>query len=229
MKTISDDPDLPFGAIIHQVLDVNGKVTSAMNIVGGKEGAGEEGSWDTWRKSLPSQMLSKQSPELAIQQLNVTYERRLKEFDEINSLTNPTVRKDLLVKFADSTDSAAVHMQAAAMPKQATKVLLPVPSMKPTEIYAPHMNNGDRVALVRFPHGGTFEIPQLTVNNRNREARKLLGTEPEDAVGIHHKVAERLSGADFDGDTVLVIPNKRRDIKSTAALEGLKDFDPMML
>ena len=32
------------------------------------------------------------------------------------------------------------------------------------------MRDGERVALIRFPHGGTFEIPQLTVNNRNREA-----------------------------------------------------------
>jgi hypothetical protein len=36
-----------------------------------------------------------------------------------------------------------------------------------------------------------------------------------------------LSGADFDGDTVLVIPNNKRQITSTRALEDLKDFDPM--
>ena len=135
---------------------------------------------------------------------------RLKEFDEINSLTNPTVRKELLLKFADSTDSAAVHLKAANLPRQATKVILPIPSMKPNEIYAPNMRDGERVVLVRFPHGGTFEIPELTVNNSNREARKILGTAAKDAVGIHHSVAERLSGADFDGDTVLVIPNNKK-------------------
>lgn len=229
MKELSDDPELPFGSIVRQLHDPKtGKVNSAINLVGAKEGAGEEGSWDTWKRNLPSQMLSKQSPALAKQQLNLTYDRRLREFNEINSLTNPTVRKDLLLKFADSTDAAAVHLQAAAMPRQVTKVLLPVPSMKPTEVYAPGFNNGDRVALIRFPHGGTFEIPQLTVNNRNREARRLLGRNPEDAIGIHHKVAERLSGADFDGDFVLVIPNNKGSIKSNPPLEGLKGFDPMV-
>jgi hypothetical protein len=223
-----DDPDLPFGAITHQVHGPDGKVSSVMNLVGTKEGSGEEGSRDSWSKNLPSQMLSKQSPNLAKQQLNVTYDRRKTEFDEIKSLTNPTVKKDLLVKFADSTDAAAVHLKAASLPKQATKVILPVSSMKPTEIYAPTMRDGERVALVRFPHGGTFEIPELTVNNRNREARKMLGTTARDAVGIHHSVAERLSGADFDGDTVLLIPNKRGSVKSTPALQDLKGFDPMV-
>jgi hypothetical protein len=228
MKEMSDDPENPFGAIVRQVHGPDGKVSSAMNIVGGKEGAGEEGSWDTWSKNLPSQMLSKQSPDLAKQQLNLTFERRVRELDEINSLTNPTVRKELLVKFADQTDAASVHLKAAALPRQATKVLLPVPTMKPNEIYAPSMRDGERVALIRFPHGGTFEIPQLTVNNRNPEARKLLGTAAKDAVGIHHSVAQRLSGADFDGDTVLVIPNNRRAVKSTPALEGLRGFDPQV-
>jgi hypothetical protein len=228
MQKMSDDPDNPFGAIVRQVHGPDGKVSSAMNIVGSptKEGAGEEGSWDTWSRNLPSQFLSKQSPTLAKQQLNVTFENRTRELNEINSLTNPIVRKDLLLKFADATDAAAVHLQAAALPRQATKVLLPVPSMKKTEIYAPSMRDGERVVLVRFPHGGTFEIPELTVNNRNREAQKLLGTSAKDAIGIHHSVAERLSGADFDGDTVLVIPNNRGSVKSTPALKDLQGFDP---
>lgn len=230
---ISDDPEIPFGAIIRQIHGPDGKVSSAMNIVGTKEGAGEEGAWDTWSRNLPSQFLSKQSPDLAKEQLNLTYERRRKEFDEISSLTNPTVRKELLLKFADSSDSASVHLKAASLPRQATKVLMPVPSMKPDEVYAPSMRDGERVALVRFPHGGTFEIPQLTVNNRNREARKLLGTggtdgRGHDSIGIHHSVAERLSGADFDGDTVLVIPNPHGRVESTPALEGLKGFDPQV-
>jgi hypothetical protein len=227
LKPLKDDPTNPFGAITRQVRDPKtGKVTSAMNKVGAKEGAGEEGAWDTWSRNLPSQMLSKQSPDLARQQLGVTYERRKKEFEEISSLTNPTVRQELLMKFADSTDSAAVHLKAAALPKQSTKVLMPVPSMKEHEIYIPSLNNGDRVALVRFPHAGPFEIPQLTVNNKNREARALLGSAAVDTVGVHHKVAERLSGADFDGDTVLVIPNHSGLVKSAPALEGLKNFDP---
>jgi hypothetical protein len=224
-----ENAENPFGAIVRQVHDPKtGKVISAMNMVGSptKEGSGEEGHWDTWSRNLSSQTLSKQRPELVEQQLDLTYDRRVREFNEINSLTNPTVRKDLLLKFGDSTDSAAVHLKAAALPRQATKVILPIASIKETEIYAPSMRDGERVALVRFPHAGTFEIPQLTVNNRNREARKILGPSAADAVGIHHKVAQHLSGADFDGDTVLVIPNNKRDIRSTPPLEGLKDFDP---
>ena len=163
------DPDNPFGAIVRQVHDSNGKVSSAMNIVN------EEGDWETWSKNLPAQMLSKQDPKLARSQLDLTYERRVNEYNGIKRLTNPTVRKKLLDSFADETDSAAVHLKAAALPGQATKVLLPVTSMKPNEVYAPSLQNGTRVALVRFPHGGTFEIPQLTVNNRNKEAQKLVG------------------------------------------------------
>jgi hypothetical protein len=222
MKPLSEDPDFPFGSIVRQIHGPDGKVTSAMNIVN------EEGNWDKWSRSLSSQMLSKQSPELAKQQLKMTHERRLREFNEISSLTNPTVRKELLLKFADSTDSAAVHLKAANLPRQANKVILPIASIKPGEIYAPTMRDGERVALIRFPHGGTFEIPQLTVNNKNREARSILGSAAKDAVGIHHSVAERLSGADFDGDTVLVIPNNKGSVKSTPALEGLKGFDPQV-
>ena len=228
MKEMESDPDFPFGSVVRQLPPdpKTGKLTSAMNIVGVREGSGVEGSWDRWSRTLSSQMLSKQDPSLAKQQLDLTFERRQNEFNEINSLTNPTVRKELLLKFADQTDSAAVHLKAANLPRQATKVILPVSSMKPTEVYAPSMRNGEQVALVRFPHGGTFEIPQLTVNNNNREARKLLGTSAKDAIGINHQVAHHLSGADFDGDTVLVIPNNRRTVKTTDPLEGLKGFDP---
>lgn len=228
MQEMTKDPENPFGSIVRQVHGPDGKVTSAMNMVGSptKEGSGEEGSWDKWSRNLSSQMLSKQSPDLAEQQLNLTFNNRLTQFKEINSLTNPTVRKDLLQKFADQTDAAAVHLQAASLPRQATKVILPINSIKPNEIYAPSMRDGERVALIRHPHGGTFEIPQLTVNNRNREARKILGTNARDAVGIHHTVAHHLSGADFDGDTVLVIPNNKGSVKNTPPLEGLKGFDP---
>lgn len=227
MKPLEKDPELPFGSIVRQIHGSDGKVSSALNIVGVKEGSGTEGSWDTWSRNLASQVLSKQSPDLAKTQLNVTFQRRTRELDEINSLTNPTVKKKLLLGFADSTDSAAVHLHAASLPRQSTKVILPLSTIKPGEVYARGLKDGERVALVRFPHGGTFEIPEATVNNRNREGRKLLGP-ASDAIGIHHSVAQRLSGADFDGDTVLVIPNNKRLIKSTAALEGLKNFDPMV-
>jgi DNA-binding NarL/FixJ family response regulator len=230
MKEISNDPEMPFGSIVRQVHGPDGKVTSAMNIVGSptKPGSGEEGDWDTWSRTLSSQVLSKQNPELARQQLNVTFERRVREHEEIRSLTNPTVRQELLTRFADQSDAASVHLKAASLPRQANRVLLPIASIKPNEIYAPTFRDGERVVVIRFPHGGTFEIPELTVNNRNREARKILGSAAKDAVGIHHSVAQHLSGADFDGDTVLVIPNNKRLVKNTPALEGLKGFDPQV-
>lgn len=220
MKAKSDDPDMPFSAVVSQLKDEHHNVISAINKVN------EEGDWDTWSKNLPSQFLSKQSPKLAKGQLDKTYENRRKEFDEITALTNPTVRKKLLETFADETDSAAVDLKAYHMPSQATKVLIPIKSIKENEVFCPSLTDGTRVSLVRFPHGGTFEIPEVTVNNKNREARRILGTSNPDAMGIHHKVAERLSGADFDGDYVLALPNMRGDIKSTPALEGLKGFDP---
>lgn len=221
MKKMSDDPEYPFGAVVRQSVDPKtGKVTSAMNIVN------EEGNWDKWSRNLSTQMLSKQSPSLAKQQLAITYERKQKEFEEIMKLTNPAVKKKLLEAFSDSVDSASVHLKAAAIPRQKTSVILPINSLSDKEIYAPNFRDGERVALVRYPHGGKFEIPELTVNNRHPEAIKAMGKQATDAVGINSKVAERLSGADFDGDTVLVIPNNNKLIKTAPALEGLKGFDP---
>lgn len=208
------DIDNPFGAMIKP-----GGQRGALNVLN------EEGDWHEWSKSLPSQMLSKQNKPLVQEQLGKAQQKKREELDEILALTNPAVKKKLLQSYSDDVDSAAVHLKAAAIPNQATQVIIPIPKMKDTEIYAPNFTDGDRVALVRFPHGGTFEIPELTVNNRQPDARKLLGPGAKDAVGINAKVAERLSGADFDGDTVLVIPNNSGKIKSTPALEGLKNFD----
>jgi transposase len=224
MKPIETDPDNPFGSYIRrQIIDdpggPNERVTSAMNIVN------EEGKWAEWSRTLSSQMLSKQKPTLAKAQLDMTYERRQKDLDDIMKLTNPTVRKRLLMDFAEGTDSASVHLKAAALPRQGVHVILPVSSIPPGQIYAPNYQNGERVVLVRHPHGGTFEIPELVVNNKHGESRKLLG-DSRDAVGIHHSVAQHLSGADFDGDTVLVIPNNQGRVTTSPALEGLKNFDP---
>jgi transcriptional regulator with XRE-family HTH domain len=218
------DEENPFGAMISRQLQSGepGKkrVTSAMNIVN------EEGDWDRWSKTLSSQMLSKQSKTLAKEQLGEALRRKQDEFDSLRQLTNPAVKQKLLKSFSDDADSSAIHLKAAALPGQRTHVILPVESMKPTEVYAPNFRDGDRVVLVRFPHGGKFEIPELIVNNRQPEARRTIGPNAKDAIGIHHTVAERLSGADFDGDTVLVIPNNNRKIKTEPALEGLKGFDP---
>ena len=233
MKAIeSDDPANPFGSIIRQHTDEHGKVTSVMNMVGSptRPESGEAGQWDKWSIALSTQMLSKQDPKFIQQQLDRTFDDKIREFDEINALTNPTVRRNLLNQFAEQTDSSAVDLKAASLKGTVNRVLLPIPSMKPTEIYSPNFNDGDRVVLIRHPHAGTFEIPELTVNNKNREARRLIGTGPNiiDAVGIHQSVAERLSGADFDGDTVLVIPNRRKSITTTDPLQELKGFDKMI-
>ena len=226
MKKIQDDPDNPFGAYIKAdgqswYTDKNGKKKlSAINKLK------EEGDWDTMSRNLSSQFLSKQPMQLINKQLKLTYADHVAEYDEIMSITNPTVRKKMLLDFADSCDSAVVHLKAAALPRQETRVILPVTKLKENEVYAPYLKNGEKVALVRYPHGGTFEIPELTVNNKNPSAKKILGN-AIDAIGINSKVAERLSGADFDGDTVIVIPtNSRVRVKSTPALAGLKDFDP---
>jgi DNA-binding CsgD family transcriptional regulator len=221
------DPDNPFGAVVRQLpkLDEHGNpikntVRSAMNIVN------DEGQWDTWSKNLSTQFLSKQSPTLIRQQLDMTYERKKNEFENIMRLTNPAVKRQLLESFADDVDASAVHLKAQHLPRQRTQVILPLNSLKENEVYAPNFKNGERVVLVRHPHGGVFEIPELTVNNRNPEGKKLLGEQAQDAIGIHHKVAERLSGADFDGDTVLVIPNNSGAVRHERALEGLKNFNP---
>ena len=116
-------------------------------------------------------------------------------------------------------------MKGAALPRQSTNVILPFPGLKENEIYAPNYRDGERVVLIRHPHGGPFEIPELTVNNRYKPARDLIGN-AIDAVGINSKVAERLSGADFDGDNVLTIPVKNVKIKTKSPLKELEDFDP---
>lgn len=230
LKPMKKDSDNPFGATIkgedrlvmaqRYYIDKNGKKQqSALNIVN------EEGDWNVWRKSLSSQMLSKQSPMLAKKQLKLAYDLKHEEYNEIMSLQNPVIKQQFLEKFADGCDSAAVHLKAAGLPRQASKVILPFPDMKETEIYAPSFRNGERVCLIRYPHGGTFEIPELTVNNKHKTANSLIHN-AKDAVGINPKVAERLSGADFDGDTVLVIPMSGVNIRTSNPLKGLKDFDP---
>ena len=234
LKKIKDDPDNPFGATIKAngqsfYDDPNGKfidpLTGKKQSLSAINKLKEEGDWDTMSKNLSSQFLSKQPMQLIKRQLDLTYADAEAEFDEICALTNPTIKRKLLMDFANECDSATVHLQAAALPRQKTQVILPITAMKETEIYAPNYKDGEQVALIRYPHGGTFEIPVLTVNNKNKSAKSILGN-VMDAVGINAKVAERLSGADFDGDQVVVIPtNSKVKIKSTDELKGLKGFD----
>lgn len=226
LKKIGKDPDNPFGAYIKAdgqsyYTDSDGKKKlSAINKLK------EEGDWDTMSRTLSSQFLSKQPMSLIKKQLGLTYADKEAEFDEIMSYTNPTIKKKLLMDFADECDSAITHLKAAALPRQESRVILPITQLKDNEVYAPYLDNGEKVVLIRYPHGGTFEIPELTVNNKNPSAKKILGN-AIDAIGINAKVAERLSGADFDGDSVTVIPvNDKVKVKTTRPLEGLKDFDP---
>ena len=226
------DKENPFGSLI--------KEKGGQNYYIGKDGKehlslinkrAEEGDWGEWADKLPSQFLAKQNLSMINKQLKITMDNKKAEYDEICSLTNPTVKKALLKSFSDDCDAAAVHLKAAALPRQKYQVLLPLTTIKDNEIYAPNYKDGEKVALVRYPHGGTFEIPILTVNNKNREGIKVISKNAKDAIGINNKVAERLSGADFDGDTAMVIPtagngkNMGVKITSTKELEGLKGFD----
>ena len=227
MKT--DDPTNPFGATIkkpsaggqHTYTDKNGvERLSAINKVR------DEGDWNSYTDSLAAQFLVKQPKKLIDQQLTLSYNRYLEDYENIQELTNPTVKKNRLMEFADTVDGAAVHLKAAALPRQSWKVILPTSDLPDNEVYAPTYNNGEKVALVRYPHAGTFEIPILTVNNNNKKTKKAYG-QIQDAVAFNSTVAERLSGADFDGDTVLVIPvGPKSNIKSTEPLKGLIGFEP---
>lgn len=202
----------PFGATIKP-----GRQLGALNMVT------EQGDWDEWAKDLSAQMLSKQPVKLVKDRLDATYDELLSGFNTLDSLTNPTVKKHLMEAYSKSLDSASRHLKAKGLPKTKAHVLLPFPDMNPGEVYAPQYDNGERVVLIRYPHGGIFEIPELVVNNRG-PAKKLLGN-AEDAIGIHPSVASKLSGADFDGDTVWVIPNTNRQIKTARSLKELKNFD----
>lgn len=219
-----NDPTNPFGSAITQKRYIDPKTgrkrLSALNYVH------EEGDWDDWNRALASQYLGKQRLSEAKKQLAVTQKRMQREYEAIMAITNPVVRRKLLLAFADSCDGKSVDLKAAAYPRQASQVILPVPSMNPKEVYAPNYRHGETVALVRFPHAGTFEIPILTVNNKHMGAQRRVGKNARDAIGIHPSVAERLSGADFDGDSVLVIPNNDGRVKSSPPLKGLEGFDP---
>jgi hypothetical protein len=142
--------DLPFGSVVRQMTNDKGKVTSVMNLMGNKETSGIEGGWEAWSSTLSSQMLSKQKPTLAKKQLDIAYNRQKVEFEEIMKLTNPVVKQRMLEDFADGADSAAVHLKAASLPRQATKVILPINSLKDNEIYAPSFRDGETVVLVRL-------------------------------------------------------------------------------
>lgn len=229
LKEAKADPDNPFGAAIK----ANGQST----YIGedGKEHLSpinklkEEGDWDTMSRNVSSQFLSKQPKKLIENQLKLTVADYKDQYDEIMRYDNPTVKKKLLNDFADTVEGTSMTLKASAFPGQSTKVILPINKIKETEAYCPTYENGTRLALIRYPHAGTFEIPIVTVNNKNLSGKRNLGA-IQDAIGINAKVAERLSGADFDGDTVMAIPvTDKVNIKSTPALKALEGFDPKVV
>lgn len=226
LKEAKADPDNPFGAAI--------KANGQSMYIGddGKEHLSpinklkEEGDWDTMSRNVSSQFLSKQPKKLIENQLNLTVADYKAQYDEIMRYDNPTVKKKLLNDFADTVEGTSMTLKASAFPGQSTKVILPINKIKETEAYCPTYENGTRLALIRYPHAGTFEIPIVTINNKNVSGKRNLGA-IQDAIGINAKVAERLSGADFDGDTVMAIPvTDKVNIKSTRALKALEGFDP---
>lgn len=221
------DKDNPFGATIvpeekggqRHYIDSNGvKQLSCINKVN------PEGSWEEWDKALASQFLSKQPNELAKAQLNISYLKQVEDYEAIKAITNPVVRKKELLNFADSCDEASADLKAWAMPRQSNRVLLPLSSLKEDECYCPDYKNGEKLVLIRYPHSGPTEILEVKVNNNNKDGQRLFGKTPRDVIAINPKMANKLSGADFDGDSVVVIPNNKGQIisKDNKHLE----FDP---
>ena len=225
------DQDNPFGALIKRGGQYEYTGSDGKQHLSPINKLREEGDWDSWSRNLSSQFLSKQPVKLIKQQIDLSVAEKRSELGDIKNLTNPVIKKKMLEDFANKCDSNATDLSVKGFKNQAFQVLLPLTSIKDNEIYAPNYKDGDTVALVRYPHGGTFEIPILKVNNKNTNAKKTMQN-AADAVGISPTTAAILSGADFDGDTALVIPmaSNKIAIKSTAnsgipALESLKAFD----
>lgn len=236
MKTIYDDdgnkiidPENPFGAAIkangqRTYLDADGNERqSCVNILK------EEGDWNEYSKSLAAQFLSKQSLPLIKDRLNASMDDVKDQLDQISKIENPAVRKKFLEEFADNCDTHAHELDAAAVSGQLTQVLLPIPSVPSGQIYAPNFKDGDKVALIRYPHAGIFEIPYLTVNNKIPGAVAALG-KCKDAVGVNKETLDQLSGADTDGDTAVIIPESSlapgTRVDHMPYLEGLVGYDP---
>ena len=243
LKDIEPDSNLPFGSAVvqqHYIDPKDGKEKlSAVQIVGtvtdDNHDRHTEGAWGNWSKNLPSQFLAKQNLTLVKKQLKADTILKEDEFDTIMSIKQPTVRKKLLEEFGDSCDKAAEDLKAAPIPGQRTHVLIASKTLKDNECYAPNYDNGQTLALVRFPHTGPFEIPVVKVNNNNKEMRESIGKNALDAIGINWNVASRLSGADFDGDNVIAIPITKKsagggfernvNIKSKEPLKELIGYD----
>lgn len=223
------DKENPFGATIIPIerggqskyIDKDGKEQwSCINKVN------EEGAWEKWNKVLAPQFLHKQPKELVEAQLDITYHRKLEEYEQISKVTNPTLKKKLLAEFADGCDESAVDLKAWAMPNQTTKVLLPLTTIDEKECYCPDYPPGTSLVCIRYPHSGPMEILRVKNNLSNKQGQEIFGSSPRDVIGISPKASYKLSGADFDGDTVVVIPDNIGRIKDQEYPERLRNFDP---
>lgn len=208
LKPIShDDPINPFGALIkadtgqYHYTDENGE--EKLGLINKKS---EEGDWNDWRRSVSAQFTSKQNIPLIKNQIKISLADKKAEFEAIKQLENPVLKKMLLMKFAQSCDSDAVDLRTGPMPGQSFQVLVPIPSLKDGECFAPQFETGTKVAVVRYPHADISEIPILTVNNKNKEGLELLGKYAKDCIGLSKRAEDQLSGADNDGDAAMVIP-----------------------
>lgn len=163
LKKIKNDPDNPFGSAIKDANlggqywydsktgeHISGSSDNPNKKLGLINKRADEGDWTEWKDALPSQFLSKQSKAMAEKQLGIAKANKMEEYAEICALQNPTVKKYYLHKFAESCDSAAIHLQAAALPGQKYHVILPMTSMGDTEVYAPNYADGTKLALVRL-------------------------------------------------------------------------------
>lgn len=231
----------PFGADLkasgqrHYIDSDGNEQLSAVNILR------EEGDWGNYSTSLPSQFLAKQNVPLVKEQLTKTVSEAKEYIDTLNKIPNPQVRNKLLEDYADSLDSQAIHLNAAGVSEQRTQVILPCTSLRGTEynadgsvkrlgeIYAPGYGDGQKVAVIRYPHANTCEIPVLIVNNNNKEGRETIGF-GKDAIGLPKSALDQLSGADTDGDTGTIIPvsllnNKGLNVDSKQYFKELVGFD----
>ena len=107
LKKIKDDPTNPFGALIpprgqSTYSDPNGDIVDP--VTGEKKSlslinkARDEGEWGEWSHELPSQFLAKQNMPLINKQIKLALDDKQDEYDEIRSLTNPTIKKQLLMQ-----------------------------------------------------------------------------------------------------------------------------------
>jgi len=112
LKELKPDADNPFGSVIkRQIVETDpktgkDKVTSAVNLLR------EEGDWQDWRNSIPSQVLAKQPRSLIKSQLEVTRDQVNDRLTEIGKSPIPSfVRRNTLTLLIRSTQTPSIFVQ----------------------------------------------------------------------------------------------------------------------